>query len=72
MVRRWNFGRGSHQTRDMETSGLAAAILNLPLPVTCDSVGNASVEKFTPENGGVAAEIFVLSPTGDRTNYPGG
>ena len=53
----------SHRTGGIETSGLAAAILNLPLPVTCDSVGNASVEKFTPENVGVAAGIFVLAPT---------
>ena len=47
----------------METCGLAAAILNFLLPVTCSDVGIASVEKFDPENGGVAVGIFVLSPT---------
>ena len=42
---------------------MAAAILNFLLPVTCSDVGIASVEKFDPENGGVAVGIFVLSPT---------
>ena len=47
----------------METSGLAAAILNFPLPVTCDSVRNASVELADLENGGLGAGIFGLGRT---------
>ena len=47
----------------METSGLTAAILKFPLPVTCIKVGNEWVKKFDPENGEWPLKFFVLSPT---------
>ena len=45
----------------MNTSCLAAAILDFPLPVAFGSVGNRTIELADPENVGVAVEIFFLS-----------
>ena len=38
-----------------------AAMLDLWLPVSSHSVGHNSIEKFDPENGGVAVGISFLS-----------
>jgi len=45
----------------MSTSGLAAAILDLSLPVRSDSIVDTSVGLLDPENIGSAIEIALLS-----------
>src|SRR5664279_635101 len=40
---------------------LAAAILDFPLPVRSDSIGNGTIRKPDPENMGVAVGISLLS-----------
>ena len=44
-------------------SGLAAAILNFTLPVTCYSIGDATVELADLENGGLGVIILFLFRT---------
>jgi hypothetical protein len=49
IVSRWNF---VCLTADIDTSGLATAILDFQLPVACDSVAVNLNELVNPENGG--------------------
>jgi len=46
---------------DMSTSGLAAAILNLSLPVRLDNIVGITVGLLNPENSGLAVGIALLS-----------
>jgi len=46
---------------DMSTSGLAAAILDLSLPVRSDSIVGITVGLLDPKNIGIAVGIALLS-----------
>jgi len=46
---------------DMSTSGLAAAIFHLSLPVRSDSIVGITVGLLDPENIGLAVGIALLS-----------
>jgi len=46
---------------DMRISGLAAAVLDLSLPVRSDSIAGIAVGLLDPENIGLAVGIALLS-----------
>ena len=46
---------------DMRTSGLAAAILTLSLPVRSDSIVSITIELLDPDNIDLAVGIALLS-----------
>ena len=58
---RWNGVAILSGSRDISTSGLAAAIFKNRLPVTSDSIRNGAIELLDPENGGLAVERELLS-----------
>jgi len=57
---RWNCVDIMCTSRDMSTSGLAAAILDLSLPVRSDSIVGITVGLLDPENIGLAVGIAML------------
>ena len=46
---------------NISTSGLAAAIFKIRLPVTSGSICSSAVELLDPENGGLAVGTKLLS-----------
>jgi len=57
---RWNSVANMCTSGDMSTSGLAAAILDLSLPVRSDSIVGITVGLLDPKNIGLAVEIALL------------
>ena len=48
-------------TRDLITSGLTAAILNIRFPLTSGGIRNSPIEFLDPENGGLAVGTALIS-----------
>src|SRR5208282_2995190 len=48
-------------TRDIITSGLTAAILNIRFPLTSGGIRNSPIEFLDPENGGLAVGTALIS-----------
>ena len=48
-------------SRDIITSGITAAILDIRLPLTSGGIRNSHIEFPYPENGGLAVETALIS-----------
>jgi len=55
---------------DTSTSGLAAAILDVSLPVRSDSIVGITVGLLDPENIGLAVVIALLLRVGLQREFP--
>ena len=59
-VSRWN-GITIFSSRDIITSGITAAILDIRLPLTSGGIRNSHIEFLYPENRGLALGTALIS-----------